>query len=166
MTNTSRWLCVAGGTLVVLSSSVNAQPYYPYSRNPYYPPVMSYQYPDSMAWNPSPNYGYMPPPSNFDAPREPYFRVPPPDDRELWSRRPKRMMPPSYDYRSGWGPPNPYTDGYGATPWTIPQRDMPPPYTFMPPYGTRPPFGYYPPPYPDVPRGFSPTHSYSPNICH
>ena len=163
MTITSRWLYIVGGTLVVLSTSVNAQPYFPYS-GPYYsysnPYVMPYWRPDFGAWNSPQNRGYLPPPDHFDAPGVPYFRGPSPEDRDFWSRRPQA-------YRDGWGFRNPYTGGYGTEPWMLPPAAFMPPYGAMP-YGARPQIGYpgpYPGPYPGVVNGFSPAQPPS-NLCH
>jgi hypothetical protein len=183
---TYRLLGIASGTLMALSTSVSAQSYYypyyypnsasyyPYSA-PYYPHSMPY-YPYAMPYGwqgretpaQGGSYGYNP----WQWSEGARFRGVPQWSGEM---RPGR----SWGYPDAWwGPPNPYTGGYGAAPWTVPQWTVPtgygpygpvgggaPPYGMASP-GAMPPFGY-PAPYlpPSLGHGFSPSQSQPSNVC-
>ncbi|CAK0772496.1 exported hypothetical protein [Gammaproteobacteria bacterium] len=176
MTFLSKPLWIISGILMMLCSSfTSAQPYSsnfgPY--RPYYPYnsySMPYWYQGQRMFEPPPpppNGGYMSPPKNWNDPPGGYFRPMPPDGWDFYS---ERMIPPPHYPNFRWGPPNPYTGGYGAGPWTMqqwgPSRTafMPPPYIGAYP-GPMSPEGYFVP-YPGFVPNFSQRQFQQSSICH
>jgi hypothetical protein len=157
MTIISRLLCIAGGSLVLLSSSVGAQSYPPYpgaypSYYPYNPYMVPYWQNGPRRWGRPGSNNDVPASRGWNASQEPHF----------WQPPDVPSMPPANYY----GPRpriNPYTGGYGAGPWTVPQWNAPYP-VFMPSYGSRPPS--YSSSYRGSRYGFSPKQSQPSNVCH